>query len=305
MQVMTNMQRIIVNEVRLDTDAQKGGDIYLEKSSGNYAITKVGCMKLAAAANISIVRSESVQPDVCIKCINMTRATGRAQPCGNCPHGYDVKYIVTIRVPEPSGGFRLIAKDKEIDCAMEKQGMTDQQYKRFLPHKASIAESKALVRCIRDALGLKAGYTLDELKKPFIVAHIVPNLDAPEIRNALASGYLQSMGLLFETPSEQKALPASAATSAPAKSEPPALPKADDNYDESEDPPDTGDDNGPLPWDKPQNGIWCEDCGAEITAVKAKNGSTLGAGEIKDFSVKKFGRCLCPACQKNASKEKF
>jgi hypothetical protein len=143
MQVMSNMQRIVVNEVRLvttdiTTENKSGRDIYFEKTSKKYAITKVGGMKLAAAANISIVSSESVQPDVCIKCIEMTRATGKAHPCGDCAHAYDVKYIVTIRVPEPSGGFRLIAKDKELDCSIEKGSMSIDQYRRFLPHRVSI-----------------------------------------------------------------------------------------------------------------------------------------------------------------------
>lgn len=303
MQIVSNMQRIVVNEVTLDTTVDQNGsgrDIYKEKSSGKFAVTKVGGMKLAAAANISIVNSESVQPDVCIKCIEMTKATGRANPCGNCPHAYDVKFIVTVRVPEPSGGFRLISKDKEIDCSMEKATMTDQQYKRFLPHRASIAESKALMRCVRDALGLAATYTLDELRKPFIIAHIVPNLDAPEIRDALASSYLQSMGLLFETPTAQKQL-AAASTQAPDK--PPALPEpTDDGYSENDYPPD--EDDGPLPWDEPRNdGIWCEDCGQEIVETQAKNGGgTWTPDAIKGFSEKRFGRCLCPNCQTAASK---
>lgn len=305
MQVMSNMQRIVVNEVRLDTTVDQNGngrDIYKEKSSGKFAITKVGGMKLAAAANISIISSESVQPDVCLKCIEMTKATGKAQPCGACPHAYDVKYIVTVRVPEPSGGFRLIAKDKEIDCTMEKATMTDQQYKRFLPHRASIAESKALMRSIRDALGLAATYTLDELRKPFIIAHVVPNLDAPEIRERLAGSYLQSMGLLFESPGAPRAaLPASA----PPPQKPAALPEAepDDGYSEGDYPPD--EDDAPLPWEtqqpqQPQNGIWCEDCGCEITETRGRNGQTWSAEAIEGFSRKTFGRCLCPNCQQAA-----
>lgn len=301
MQVMSNMQRIVVNEVRLDTtvdDKGNGRDIYREKSSGKFAITKVGGMKLAAAANISIVSSESVQPDVCLKCIEMTKATGKAQPCGTCPHAYDVKYVVTVRVPEPSGGFRLISKDKEIDCDMERGGMSEAQYKRFLPHRASIAESKALMRCIRDALGLAATYTQQELAKPFVIAHVVPNLDAPEIRERLASSYLQSMGLLFESPgAPQAALTASA--SPPQR---PALPEAvpDDGYNESDYPPD--EDDQPLPWEteQPQTGIWCEDCGCEITETKGRNGQTWSPEAIEGFSKKTFGRCLCPPCQQNA-----
>ena len=59
MQVMSNLQRIVVNQVQLDTNTRESKDIYQEKSSQKYAITKVGGMKLAAAANISIVDTES------------------------------------------------------------------------------------------------------------------------------------------------------------------------------------------------------------------------------------------------------
>ena len=59
MQAASNLQRITVSEVLLDTrqDSSNKGpskDIYFEKSSNAFAITKVGGMKLAAAANISI-----------------------------------------------------------------------------------------------------------------------------------------------------------------------------------------------------------------------------------------------------------
>ena len=305
LQAMSDFQRIIVNEVRLDTTVDSNGngrDIYKEKTSGKYAITKVGGMKLAAAANISIVSSESATPDICQKCINMTKATGKANPCGTCPHQYDVKYVVTIRAPEPSGGFRLISKDKEIDCAIEKASMTDSQYKRFLPHRASIAESKALVRCIRDALGLAQTYTQQELAKPFVIAHVVLNLDSPEIHERLVSGYLQSMGLLFEAPGVQQAPPPSETA--------PALPSPTDSghggssgeggsiIDESD-----GTGYGPRPFEttKGDGGIFCDDCGIGITETQGKNNKIWAPRDIKGFSEKTFGRCLCPVCQRKAA----
>ena len=204
MQALSNMQRIIVNEVSLDTTVEHGSgrEIYYDKQTGKYAITSIGGARLAAAANISIVHTESVRTDVCEKCIEMAKATGNVQACGSCPHVYDVKMVVTVRVPEPSGGFRMISKSKEIDCSIEKASQSEKQYRKFLPHRASIAETKAFMRCIRSALGLAQGYTMQELKKPFIIAHIVPNLDAPEMRNALINNSLRDMGLLFERPGE-------------------------------------------------------------------------------------------------------
>jgi hypothetical protein len=77
---------------------------------------------LAAAANISIVDTTPERTEGCQRCIEMARATGKPRVCGNCEHVHDVAVTVTIRVPEPSGGFRLMKATKEIDCILEAAG---------------------------------------------------------------------------------------------------------------------------------------------------------------------------------------
>lgn len=196
MQVASNLQRITVSEVQLDTrqNPENSGpskDIYFEKSANAYAITKVGGMKLAAAANISIVETNPGRTEGCQRCIEMARATGKPRVCGTCEHVHDVAVTVTVRVPEPSGGFRLMKATREIDCTLEaarmKGGTGVQQYQRFLPFRTAMAESKAFMRAIRAALGLAGTYKYEDLKKPFVVARVVPNLDAPEIWPAATS----------------------------------------------------------------------------------------------------------------------
>lgn len=49
---------------------------------------------------------------------------------------------------------------------------------------------------------------------------------------------------------------------------------------------------------KPTADITCTKCGVKIEPVIAKTGKIMTAQEISDFSRKKFGQCLCPACQK-------
>lgn len=49
---------------------------------------------------------------------------------------------------------------------------------------------------------------------------------------------------------------------------------------------------------KPTADITCTKCGVKIEPVVTKTGKTMTAQEISDFSRKKFGQCLCPACQK-------
>jgi hypothetical protein len=186
---------------------------------------------------------------------------------------------------------------------MEKDSMKPDQYRRFLPHRASHAESKAFMRCLRDALGLAAGYTIEELRRPFVIARMVPNLDAPELREAVAANYLQSMGLVFGGRPDAPQLP-QGNDEPPQRQEPPALPAAD-GFNEADYP---GEEvaGERLPWDDDMrnydDGIYCVDCGQEITPAEGKNGKEWSPEAIKGFSEKRFGRCLCPDCQKNASK---
>ena len=197
MQVMSNLQRIIVNKVQLDVaDPDNSKDIYREKSSGKYAITKVGGMKLAAAANISIVETESGMTDGCKRCVDMARAVGKPKACGTCPARYDVAVTVTIRVPD----FRRLPPHEgdEGNRLCSRKGEHDGGPIQAVP-PTSDGDGRSRHSCgAPRSLGLAATYSLPELRKPFIIAHVVPNLDAPEIKEAVASNYLQSMGMLFE-----------------------------------------------------------------------------------------------------------
>lgn len=48
--------------------------------------------------------------------------------------------------------------------------------------------------------------------------------------------------------------------------------------------------------------IFCSDCGQMIKSTKTNNGDVWSASNIASYSKKKFGRELCPDCQKNAEK---
>ncbi len=44
--------------------------------------------------------------------------------------------------------------------------------------------------------------------------------------------------------------------------------------------------------------VFCGECGATITATTSKTGKAWSAEDIAYFSKKKFGRVLCPDCQR-------
>lgn len=315
MQAASSLQKIIVSEVQLDTrqDSTNRGpskDVYFEKSSGAYAITKVGGMKLAAAANISILDTEPGRTDGCQRCIEMAKATGKPQVCGNCPHVHDVAVTVTIRVPDPSGDFRAMKATKEIDCTIEaagmKGGMNGQQYRRFLPHRTAVAESKAFMRAIRAALGLAGTYSLEDLKKPFVVARLVPNLDAPEIKQVVAQSYLKSMGMLFDvSTSEVRRL-------GPVKEVEVVEPFADeapvaDSCGVYPEEPNTWAAPDPIPEERAPRSqraessaagrIICSRCNREITGGTSRKGRNWTPQDVAAYSQRTFGRVLCPTCQ--------
>ena len=295
LQALSSLQKPVVNKVELDVRLDQAGkpvgkDIYMEQN-GEWAITKVGGMKLAAAANISIVESKQIHPEACNRCMEMAKYSGIAPACGNCESRYNVAFSVSIRVPELSGGFRVVSGTREIDCVLEKAHMTDNQYKRFLPHRAAMAESKAFMRALRNALGLQGTYTYNDIKKPFVVAHIVPDLDNPLIQHAAAQSMLQSMGMLFEVPdaASPAALPASIQEDALSQAQlPPALDQGQE----------TGQANPAesIPEFLLETGVpICSGCSSMIQPSGNWTPEAIGK-----YSIQRFGRPLCPACQKDA-----
>ncbi len=79
---------------------------------------------------------------------------------------------------------------------------------------AEMAESKAKLRAIKDAFGIKGGYTLEELKKPFVTARVMFNgrSEDPETQRmfsrAIAASFLDSSSALFGAPQTREPEPA-------------------------------------------------------------------------------------------------
>lgn len=313
----SDLQRVMVNVVHLDCrqDQSNNGpskDIYYEKSCGKFAITKVAGMKLAAAANISIVETTTGRSQACERCIEMARSTGRSQPCGTCPHVYDTKVSVTLRVPEPSGGFRLMTASREFDTVTEcGDGMSEKQRQRVIANRAAVCESKAFMRAIRAALGLAGSYTMQDIQKPFVIAHIVPNFNAPEIREVMAANVMQTMGMMFAPTggTTTAALPEAQNREFVEDDTPPASFTDPNEIEDDFDEPVYGPggpyaQNGnsyaragrPPQMPSSNQGLVCTECGKAVTDHKGKRG-TMTADNIARYSTQTIGRVVCYACQ--------
>lgn len=225
LQEISSMYKVVVNEVQISNDAEIGGDVYVQtkgygdKSIDKLALNKTALSKLMSAAGIKIISSRSVIPSTHQTAIEMARAIGKVVEYDK----RDVAHEVTISIPEASGQFRTVTTTKEIiiedlkaeyieqkknlkvwvnkkerpATEEEKDAAVEKQLTQFLSHKRGQCETKALNRALREAMSIKPTYTKDELGKPFIVAHYVPNLDNPELKNVMISQYANSMSALF------------------------------------------------------------------------------------------------------------
>lgn len=292
----------VVQAVRLDPDPKKG-DVYIQQKAqdaytdkkGNdhpatpnlYAITKNGLKKLADGAGIKMVSSEHVIPTTCQKCVAVNQNCGKVVQCGNCQNK-DVAYRVTISVPQLTGEVLMVEDTHETIVENVTPGMTPKQRAEFMKHMPQICEAKALNGAIRTALHIKGTYTLEELRKPFVVAYLVPNLNHEEVKQAAIESMFQASKNLFGevyTPSVQQIeskVPEQAAIEA---SDGEDFDKYIDgtyaeeavgipgNIEDSEEKMREGD-------------FCCDKCGEQISR------------KVWDYSVERFDRPLCYKCQK-------
>ncbi len=294
----------VVQAVRLDPDPRKG-DVYIQQKARDaytdkkgvchpatpnlYAITKNGLKKLADGAGIKMVSSEHVIPTTCQKCVAVNQNCGKVVQCGNC-RNKDVAYRVTVSVPQLTGEVLLVEDTHETIVDNVTPGMTPNQKSEFLKHMPQICEAKALNGAIRTALHIKGVYTLEEIRKPFVVAYLVPNLNNEDVKKAAIGNMFQSAGNLFGTvPSihqiESK-VPEQAAQEA-----------ADgENFDQYVDGIYTdvqaqGNGNRPEEEEFADNEVrpedfYCDKCGVHIEQ------------NVWNYSMDKFERPLCYKCQR-------
>ena len=133
------------------------------------------------AAGIKILSSRPVVPSTCQKCAEVNRSIGKPIRCGGCPNK-DVKHEVRISVPQLTGENVTIVAHKEIAVEDVTAGMSEKQRAEFMKFRSEMCESKALNRALRTAMQIKSSYLIEEFKKPFVVAYLVPNLDNPAVR---------------------------------------------------------------------------------------------------------------------------
>lgn len=193
---IADIQKPVINAVAISTDP-KDREIYLQdKREGGWALTKKGLNKLMRAAGIKILNTRPIIPSVCQKCCEINRNIGRPVNCGSCGNE-DVKFEARISVPQLTGQDIEFVAHKEIVVKDVTKGMTANQRAEFMKFKSEMCETKAINRALRAAMHIKGTYTINELRKPFVVAYLVPNLDNEIVKQEAVKHFFTSAQELY------------------------------------------------------------------------------------------------------------
>ena len=293
---IAEIHKPVMNAVQISTNlADK--EIYLqdkskEKADG-WALTKKGLNKLMRAAGIKILGTRPIIPSTCQKCAEVNRSIGRPVNCGACSNK-DVKYEARISVPQLTGENIEIVAHKEIAVQDAADGMTERQRKEFMKFRSEMCETKAINRALRAAMHIKGTYSLEELRKPFVVAYLVPNLDNEAVKAEAVRHFFSNSQEIYggHTTDARKAIfveddvEEGMEYEAPAK--PIEQPEATAYREMPQEPPrETQQRQQEAAERQPDYdpNVCCE-CGAKVS-----NG-------VVRYSQQQYGRTLCMACQR-------
>lgn len=298
---IADIQRPVMNSVTISTNLEDKEIYEQEKANkawtdskgfshaatpARYALTKKGLTKLMRAAGIKILSSRPIVPSTCQKCAEINRGIGKPVRCGACPNK-DVKYECRISVPQLTGESIDIVAHKEVIVDDVVAGMSDKQKAEFLKFRNEMCESKALNRALRTAMQIKGTYLLEEFKKPFVVAYLVPNLDDPLVKEKAVESFFASSKELYgnhntdarKTVYVDDDTEALGADGYEAMQSPICQPP--EEYQQQPEPPKAQAENAPD-----FDPTICQGCGKKISDGVAK------------FSIRSYGTPLCMDCQK-------
>lgn len=197
------------------------------------ALSKTGLLKLASTAGLIIdpARSGSIRPDICKRCLENAKAVGQASRCGDCPSRDDVAYQYVGAVACGAGWTIRCAsyewnkeaqRRKIVREAQKKQESIENKRKYAKPgeklpelidiekyvedrldqviaERFGLAETKALLRLVRDICNIRPHYSRAELANPFVLISTSMRLDPsdPASRELIAQRALASGASIF------------------------------------------------------------------------------------------------------------
>jgi len=320
-----------VGNVKTGTNPQSGKDIY----SDVFSPAKPLLMKLAAAAGIQFDPNNTFGTFISKNCYKAKAYGAMRMPDGTGKTHCDEK---VINLDDEEDRFRLEFMDKALQGITEKKAaeeaaklfkgewidatdkwgkpckaykIADEDRQKYIDRSVLVnmtllrktfaekAMTGAILRVIRALIGMKGTYTLDELKKPFVIPRVTfsPDYNNPEVRRAMLEQGMSSVTNMFGS--------AKVLTASPTYLDQPA--RNDFNPEDfttnaafvsdALDPDDTPfgsaqDFSGPEPEEDPDtiaidhnDPNQCQKCGTKIT------------DKVSTFAIKNFGKPLCMSCQ--------
>lgn len=220
----------VIDTVQLSSDPDDG-DIYCQEKSNSdskpsrYAITGQGIKKLSACAGIMWHPTECKRTDDRKSRDYVSfQAVGGVRKADGSPIYFKAEYDLDFEVIEEeiTTGYEKKRKDYKGRSWFDK--MTVEQQDEYIngcinrdllqkrKHKMKLAETGAMLRVARSLLGLKSTYTLEEIKRPFVVVRIVlrPDYKDPDVKKAMLAAAVTSMTQLYGGSGPAAALPAPA-----------------------------------------------------------------------------------------------
>ena len=182
------------------------GDVYFHNESGKFALTKQGLMTLSKEAGIVWHPTETRRVDnrgdrdyVAYRAVGGIRMADGSIVWAP-PGEYDMDFEVIeekLRAQYEKNGKKAKKAGDELENYIAYCVKRDLLHKR--DHKIKLAAAGAMNRVVRMLLGLKPGYTKQELKQPFVVARIVfkPDYSDPEVKKRMIDKGLESLTSIY------------------------------------------------------------------------------------------------------------
>jgi hypothetical protein len=181
----------------------QGPDCYFSKSMhkdvNKRSLNKQGVMKIADAAGVQWMPGHCRRTD--------DRRT---------KNYWSWTYAGTVRTHD--GQVKVLQGSKTVDLRDGSAAALDMKSEIALRKARAmgdeLAETKAMLRASRN-VGIRASYTVEELKKPFLIVRFsfTPDMSDPEIKKLVTERSISGVGALYSAPSAE--LPAAALISAP------------------------------------------------------------------------------------------
>ena len=192
------MHKVALEAVQLDAnvDSKKNGvDIYSPDGSDKYTLHYKAANKIAGAAGINWTKSYAAKRDV-----------------GNDGRVIYVEHVVEWEVKKINGSTKkgVTTGHYRYEEDKAKLGANPKQIETRRRFAEGLAESNAKLRAIFEALEqLPRHFTLDELKKPFLIPCVVEDLnelakDDPEIRKMIVANSLGIVDQVFGPQAQQR-----------------------------------------------------------------------------------------------------